>query len=394
MNTVSWTRLLREYGDQLLLWMNENSILESRAQSLVTALRHLLFQTVETPEAAAVVWKAAPAVLTRCNEQSTCELPFAPIAYMWLHLLDRYARTWRALEVLVQNRCLPLAKYGVRTLDVGTGPGPAAFAVHDFYQALVEFSVATGLEEFNQPPEIDCVEYDKGTNHLRHHLAELVYEAAAEADHTSVLGLCRAQPDFHTVLPSQDRIAAFESIQRQEDRYFDEFLGEWVEDPRYSIEEANQIAQSLYRYRLFVFSNFLTTVGTVTTFEANITDLLNDAGLGSIMLVLGGKRGEYPAIYEYVDQLADSCGFTRRVEDVTVSSTETVLSDLIYEEGQRFYKHLQSLSPNRDEILEDVHQHFGGSRSPAPTSGVRAYRKNNHRAAAFHHRLPAIHDTH
>jgi hypothetical protein len=248
--------------------------------------------------------------------------------------------------------------------------------VHDFYQALVEFAVATGLEQFNQPPEIDCVEYDKGTNHLRHRLAELVYEVADEADYTSVLSLSRARPDFHTVSPSQDRIVAFQSIQSQEDRYFDESLEEWVQDPIYSAEEANRIAQSLYRYRLFVFSNFLTTVGTVRDFEANITDLLNDAGPGSVMLVLGGKGGEYPAIYEYVDQLANSCGFTLRVEDVTVSSAETVLSDLIYEEGQRFYRHLQSLSPNRDGVLAFVHQHFSEGRSSAPSSRVCAYRKS------------------
>jgi hypothetical protein len=77
-----------------------------------------------------------------------------------------------------------------------------------------------------------------------------------------------------------------------------------------------------------------------------------------------------------VDRLAGPYGFTRQVEDVAVSSSETILSDLIYEEGQRFYEHLQSLSPNSDEVLAVVHQHFSERRGVAPVSHVRAYRKN------------------
>lgn len=341
-----------------------------------------MFQEVDTSAAANAVWAAAPAVLSKYNEQSTYALPFAPVAYIWLHLLDRYARAWRALEVLVRQRCLPLAKYGVRVLDVGTGPGPTAFAVHDFYQALVKFSEAEGITALNQPPEVHCVEYDHNTNHLRHNLAELVRIAAGEPSQDAVLSLCGALPDFRSIYPSRERPATFRALHNEEESYYDEIAGgmEWV--PRYTAQEAHQIAQSLYRYRLFIFSNFLTTGGTVETFEGNLSDLLSDAGAGSIMLVLGGMGGEYPTIYDYMDRLAGTAGFERRIENQIVSSAETVLSDLVYEEGRRFYEHLQSLSWNEDAALAVIHRHFGADRTASPKTCVRAYRKNGRQRSA------------
>ena len=75
------------------------------------------------------------------------------------------------------------------------------------------------------------------------------------------------------------------------------------------------MAQSLHRYRLIVFSNFLTTVGSVTTFEPNLVDILADAQPGSVVMALGGKRGPYPEVYAYVDRLAKSAGFEIEVAE-------------------------------------------------------------------------------
>ena len=55
-----------------------------------------------------------------------------------------------------------MGKNGVRALDVGTGPGPAAFAIHDFYVAMVEYSEVTGNPKWRQPSLVTCVEVQKG----------------------------------------------------------------------------------------------------------------------------------------------------------------------------------------------------------------------------------------
>jgi hypothetical protein len=377
MGAPGWTRLLRERGASFLSWLEEDAVLADRGRLLAEAIRRLLHEQVDTPQAADAVWAAAPAVLSRCNDQATYELPSAPEAYAWLHLLDRYARTWRALEVLVERNCLPLARHGVRALDVGTGPGPSAFATHDFYQALVAFAKVESVPEFEQPPQVSCVEYDLGTNHFRHVLAEYVHASAGESLQNSVLNLCSSIPDFGTVHPRQERRDVFEANRRLEDSYYDEISKEWTYESVYTADEAHGISQSIHRYRLFVFSNFLTTVGTVRTFEPNLNELLRDARPGSVLLVLGGRGGDYPGIYGYVDSLASDAGFQKHIEDYDVSSEETSLSDLIYAEGMRFYNHLQSLSPNHDKALRKLHRHFSAHRTAAPKTRVRAFRKGS-----------------
>src|SRR3954469_21061241 len=142
MSKPGWTYGLRQHGEAFLDWARRHSSLQERGAILAQCLRRILLDRVSSKEAAEAVWAAAPHVLRRCNEQSTYRLPFAPEAYAWLHFLDRYARTWRALKVLVSQCSLPMGKYRVNTLDIDTGPGPSAFAVQDFYQTMVAFAKA------------------------------------------------------------------------------------------------------------------------------------------------------------------------------------------------------------------------------------------------------------
>jgi hypothetical protein len=305
-------------------------------------------------------------------------MPGASAAYAWLHLLDRYARTWSALETLVTACCLPLAKGGVRVLDVGTGPGPSAFAVHDFYAAMTEFAAQTGNLQWRQPPSMTCVEFDCNSNHLRHHLAEIMFEQSQQQAE-GVLAMCHALSDFRAIVPRAERKRLQEVLRWTEDEYFDEVANEWTSDLQYSADEANDMAQSLHRYRLIVFSNFLATVGTVTTFEPNLIDILADAQPGSVVMVLGGKGGPYPEVYEYVDRLAKPAGFELEVAGQQVSSADTIVADRIYDEGVKVYAHLQSLAPDAPEETTQetrrVRCHFTQLRQPAPASQLWAYRK-------------------
>lgn len=136
MKTSGWRHLLRVYSPRFLTWAGEEGQPLKNLQTLAPALADVLIARISGPEEAQDFWTATPAVMQRCNEQDTYELPFAPEAYAWLHLLDRYVRTWHALEELVQVHCLPLGCYGVRILDVGTGPGPASLAAEDFYRSI------------------------------------------------------------------------------------------------------------------------------------------------------------------------------------------------------------------------------------------------------------------
>lgn len=372
-----WTDLLRRQGSGYLSWLDANDFLETKFKSLATGLWTLLRDSVCTPEEACRVWEAIPAVLSHCNEQATYEMPGAAIAYAWLHLLDRYARTWRALEILIETFCLPMGKRGVSTLDIGTGPGPSAFAVYDFYASMMEYAAQTGNLRWRQPPHVTCVELDSSTNHLRHCLAEIVHQQSLQTAH-GVLDMCAAIQDFRSVMPSTHRKRLRRALRWVEDTYYDEMSGEWVSDLRYSSDQANDIAQSQHRYRLFTFSNFLTTPRVITCFESNLSDILEDAQPGSVVMVLGGRRGPYPDVYKYVDQLTTQAGFELAISDRAVSSADTSVADQVYEEGVKVYGYLQSLLQDAVEETEEtqmVRRHFAGSRTSAPSSELRAYRK-------------------
>jgi hypothetical protein len=374
---TGWIDFLRREGARYLTWLKSSRVLNSRFDTVATALSVLLHDAIRTPEDASEVWKATPAVLSRCNDQATYAIPGADAAYAWLHLLDRYARTWSALEVMVECHCLPLARHGVRALDVGTGPGPSAFAVHDFYAAMTEFSTETGDVRWRQPPSLTCVEFDPHTNRFRHRLAEIIFQQSAR-ETEGVLAMCHALTDFREILSTANRQRLRKALKAEEDVYFDEANG-WDSSSRHTPDEANEIAQSLHRYRLIVFSNFLTTVDGAESFEPNLVDILADAQPGSVVMVLGGNGGPYPDVYGYMDGLAKAAGFEPEIEGVRVSSSDTEVGERVYEEGLKVFALLETLAPGGvDDSAEvrRVRSHFTDSRSPARSSQLWAYRKH------------------
>ena len=220
-----------------------------------------------------------PAVLERCNDLATYDSLHAGIAYSWLHLLDRYARTWLALEQLLRHRVLPMGRHGVRVLDVGTGPGPSAFATHDFYAAMEHYARSENAANWLQPPDITCVEKASVMNHIRHIVAEHLGIRGAPR---SVLAMAGGIHDFSTILPTRQRREMEESLRREYDEWYDDQREEWHIDPVYTPEEANREANSYHRYRLFTFSNFFTTPEKIKGLQANFEDILSDAHAGSV----------------------------------------------------------------------------------------------------------------
>ena len=372
-----WTALQRKEGSDFLAWIKEHQILRKKFDVLANGLRILLTESVRTAGDGCNVWKAVPAALSRCNEQSTYEMPKAPETYAWLHLLDRYVRTWLALELLVKKSCIAMGEDGVRALDIGTGPGPSGFAVHDFYTAMVEFSELYNNLKWRQPPHITCVELDSGTNSLRHRLAETMFMQSRSEDSRGVLAMCYSLPNFAEILPKQERKKRFQHFLNEENSYYNELTNDWVSDPSFSSEEANYMAQQLHRYRLFIFSNFLTDSDTVKSFEPNLVEILQDANPGSVLLILGGSGEPYPGIYRFVDELAKLAGFELKVRGGEVSTSVSEVADRVYEEGQWFYRLLKGLIPYEgdDKLTRKVCKRFEEVSEHASRSRVWAYRK-------------------
>ncbi len=96
----SWRHLLKLHGSDFLLWMDRNNVLFTCITRIANVLQPLSKNAIQSSEEANAIWVVTPAVMSKCNEQETYGMPFASEAYAWLHLLDRYSRTWKALEVL------------------------------------------------------------------------------------------------------------------------------------------------------------------------------------------------------------------------------------------------------------------------------------------------------
>ena len=372
----SWTALQRREGLYFLDWLALESRLLKGFEALATVLRETLREHVSTASAAREVWHAAPAVLKNCNDPATYTMAQAEVAYAWLHLLDRYVRTWLALEHLVSRRLLPMGELGVRVLDVGTGPGPSAFATHDFYAAMVDYARTANAARWRQPPEITCVEPAPRMNHIRHVLAErLVRNGAAR----SVFCMARGLHDFRTISPAQERRQLEKSLRQETERYYDDQRGEWHDDLIHTPEEANLKANAHRRYRLFTFSNFLTTLDTVRRFEANFQDILADARAGSVLLMIGGKAGPYPDIQERMGRLAKASGFRRSNRAACVAATNVRLDLRIETEVRWFYRHLAdlagNLSPSGPLSVQLLKELEGDQPVTLGSSAVHAFRK-------------------
>ena len=191
--------------------------------------------------------------------------------------------------------------------------------------------------------------------------------------------MCFALADFGKLEPTRERKEYRQALRNAEDTYYDEVAGEWTSDLLYLPEEANYIAQSQHRYRLIVFSNFLTTVKTVKCFEPNLVDVLHDAAPGTVLLVLGGKGGPYPDVYEYTDRLANPSGFELKIYGEEVSRSGSEIGNQVFREGRRFYKLLQRLSPNEDDATKKVRDEFElKKRLHIPSSEIRVYRKHRY----------------
>ena len=373
---LSWTALQRHQGSDFLQWLQDRQALRTQFSALTSALRIFLDDYVRTREVAREIWAAVPAVMSRCNDPATFCLPRAALAYSWLHLPDRYVRTWLALEQLVEARLLPMGKHGVRALDVGTGPGPSAFATHDFYSAMVEYADFSGSEGWRQPTEVTCVECAGEMNHVRHNLAEIL---CMQGTSESVIAMCSHIPDFGAFLPTRERSRMSTQLRNEVDEYRDEETDEWHSDQVYTPEEANYIANTLHRYRLFTFSNFFTETSTINSFRSNLVDILTDARPGSVLLLLGGTHEQYPTIYRDMTTLAKETGFTRKVERLSVSCSDVGMDEAVYAEGIQFFRKLRSLIgdlADEDPNARKVVRHFEGTkRLDSSTSAVHAYRK-------------------
>ena len=289
---TTWRQILKRHSAPFLSWLNEKEVEYTSLDRLAKHLTQFLIKKIRSPSAARNLWNAIPKVRAACNDPATYELPFAAQAYAYVHLLQRYSRTWAVLRHLTSTFALPMGAQGVHALDIGTGPAPALYAIDDYYASVRKFAEANGIPELTIPaPTLDCVENSQAMSNFIHYFSEFYHRRGPFGPTISDFsGLdFQAEREFHF------RNSRYET-------YWDEFTQQYEE--WYEPQIASESASRLFRYRLIVFSNFLTLGDSVETFEEEIRKLFNDLRSGSVVIVLGGTGGHYSYVYERLAELA------------------------------------------------------------------------------------------
>jgi len=292
--TRTWKRILKDHGPEFASWLSETQLRKKAFDDLATKLEGFLKQLLIEPADCQLFWKRIPDVRSGCKKPETYEKPFVAEAYAYVHFLERYRRIWDILLHLTQRGILPLGERGLDILDIGTGPALALYAADDFYQLLSRFAKIRGIDQLQiPPPRLNCIESSQPMIHFFHNFSEYCNRSGP---------FSAISRDFTGVDFSEIRYWAFEELTN---KIYDPETGSG--NGGLTVSKANDIANKLYRFRLVIFSYFLTPSDTgdaIDRFQKEILALFEDLRPGSVVIIVGAYGREYQEIYSKLQKLA------------------------------------------------------------------------------------------
>lgn len=130
----------RVHGQAVVDWMRSSGVAQRMLADICAAVGTTVEWVVgDDPERAREVIEQYPPVL-KCCDHLRFDDPAQALAYLILHLPDRYCRMFQALERLLMSGRLPVGRGdNFAAIDIGAGPGPGIFAMRSFYAALARY---------------------------------------------------------------------------------------------------------------------------------------------------------------------------------------------------------------------------------------------------------------
>ena len=117
----------------------------------------------------------------------------------------------------------------------------------------------------------------------------------------------------------------------------------------------------------------------IEDYRPNLTDILDDAHAGSVLLLIGGRFGKYQDVRREIADIAHEAGFLGTMEDLHVSSSTAAMDGVVYAEQVRFYRRLVHLAGDLPADNRTARKYKGyferGEPSSWGTSSIHAYRK-------------------
>ncbi len=304
----------REVAEAFLTWRHEETRRgEARLQSMCAAVSGTVKDyTAWGRVSGEEIVRRLPDALAACDTLNFTEIGEA-LAYLVLHLTDRYGRVTEVLERLLQQGYLPVRRTRTAVLDVGAGPAPGVYATVDLYDDFADWIASTerkvALARVTNPDVLDA---GSAWDHVLHGFSErlLVERRGQPGERTALLPFRRTYSRQVQGFSVHDEHHAWRAwVQRQILYDFD------TADESISQQTAWQMAYQEpaavpSAYDLIILCNFLTNTHMTEQLGDDLFRLAKSLTPGGALLVLGGTGASYPAIYTAISEIAASAGLT------------------------------------------------------------------------------------
>jgi ribosomal protein RSM22 (predicted rRNA methylase) len=305
------------HGQAVVDWMRSSGVagrmLDDVCQAVETTIK---YHVGDSAGGACAVLEEYLRVLRYCD-QLTFDEPAQALAYLILHLPDRYCRMIQVLEQLLISGRLPMGKNDrFAVMDIGAGPGPGIFAIRGFYAALAHYA------ELHDPSwqvatigHSDVVERGQAMAWVIHHFAEALVAAERGrpdyglGEQTEPNPCVKQLGETATSFGAQYNDLAVLDIRGEHNAARRRVAKALDDEDRFAWEVIPPSA-----YALVVMMNFLTPGSDALTLFSEALDRLMRGALvpGGTILVLGAVSKDYPGDLPGTGLASSSCPLAER----------------------------------------------------------------------------------
>ncbi len=298
-----------------------------------------------------------PRALTSCDKLQFAD-PNEALAYLILHLVDRYGRVTDVLERLLEHGWLPIRRRRLTVLDIGAGPAPAIYAATDMYTDLADWVRETAREiEISRVTDAHVLDRGPVWDFILHQFSEQLMAARrSESKAMGVLPFRRTFNDLGGFTVHGAHHEARAAIQKRIVREY-ERDDEWINSEAAWVLAHQEEAAVPSAYDLIVLCNFLTNTVMTDQLRTELHGIIRSLTPGGVLLVLGGTGGDYPSIYAEVTAIAQTAhlaviqGFAEPI----IANPDPIRRGLIRDQIRGGVARLAGLAP---DTWKGVHEFF------------------------------------
>ena len=295
-------------SSEFLSWRNSSGVAVNEMTTFAQAVHRTIVSGEWWSSSLAEIAPVLPKVLRDCDSLRF-ETDAEVRAYAALHLVDRYGRVLQVLEYLFAIGRLPLRHAGAAVLEVGAGPAPALYAVHDFYEDLIRWP-GRGEDWSTGPLRIsDALDRAPGWDHFLHGLSEQLIAGRRATPASGQLAFGRAFIEFAGLNIRAIHDHSIASLAASIEGEFDR-AGEPISQAtayRFAYEQGTKHPSA---YDLIFVPNFLTQADAPQTFRAELGGLMRSLTRGGVLVILSGTASQYVGIRKDLETLAREASLT------------------------------------------------------------------------------------